>query len=283
MGKSGAGEAEEDDRGCSLPASARAPASVSGLMTMRNPGHCSQSRTYPPLAHRAATVRGTWLRGQGADKSGCGYNGTLRKLRWACPLDFGAKTYRQMDQFYIRPLTEADLTGMVEAAGGIVAHLNADRRSRRSSDFILRGAVIELKILNEDGFAKTERQQRLASLFRDEGIRAAVVVLDRENLSSPGRRAYDRIIEGPIKTEIASARKQLKETRKERSDTTLSMLLVVNNGYTALNHDDLVRLVGHRARNDSQRIDGVIVGGCYFHSDGGVARLVENWRTGVSS
>ena len=61
-------------------------------MTMRNPGHCSQSRTYPPLAHRAATVRGTWLRGQGADKSGCGYNGTLRKLRWACPLDFGAKT-----------------------------------------------------------------------------------------------------------------------------------------------------------------------------------------------
>ena len=173
-----------------------------------------------------------------------------------------------MDQFYIRPLTEADLTGMVEAAGGIVAHLNADRRSRRSSDFILRGAVIELKILNEDGFAKTERQQRLASLFRDEGIRAAVVVLDRENLSSPGRRAYDRIIEGPIKTEIASARKQLKETRKERSDTTLSILWVVNNGYTALNHDDLVRLVGHRARNDSQRIDGVIVGGCYFHSDG---------------
>ena len=67
-------------------------------MTMRNPGHCSQSRTYPPLAHRAATVRGTWLRGQGADKSGCGYNGTLRKLRWACPLDFGAKTVGATDK-----------------------------------------------------------------------------------------------------------------------------------------------------------------------------------------
>ena len=173
-----------------------------------------------------------------------------------------------MDQFYIRPLMEADLTCMVEAAGGTVAHLDADRRSRRGSDFILQGAVIELKILSEDGFAKTERQQRLAFLFRDEGFRAPVVVLDRDNLSAPGRRAYDRIIEGPIKTEIASARKQLKETRKERSVTTLSILWVVNNGYTALNHDDLVRLVGHRARNDSQSIDGVIVGGCYFHSDG---------------
>ena len=173
-----------------------------------------------------------------------------------------------MDQFYIRPLTEADLTGMVESAGGTVAHPDADRRSRKGSDFILQGAVIELKILSEDGFAKTERQQRLAILFRDEGFRAPVVVLDRETLSAPGRRAYDRIIEGPIKTEIATARKQLKETRKERSDTILSVLWVVNNGYTALNHDDIVRIVGHRARNDSQNIDGVIVSGCYFHSDG---------------
>ena len=173
-----------------------------------------------------------------------------------------------MDQFYIRPLTEADLTGMVESAGGTVAHPDADRRSRRGSDFILQGAAIELKILSEDGFAKTERQQRLAILFRDEGFRAPVVVLDRETLSAPGRRAYDRIIEGPIKTEIATARKQLKETRKERSDTILSVLWVVNNGYTALNHNDIVRIVGHRARNDSQNIDGVIVSGCYFHSDG---------------
>ena len=173
-----------------------------------------------------------------------------------------------MDQFYIRPLTEADLTGMVEAAGGTVAHPDADRRSRRGSDFILQGAVIELKILSEDGFAKTERQQRLAFLFREEGFRAPVVVLDRENLSAPGRRAYDRIIEGLIKTEIASARKQLKETRKGHSDTILSILWVVNNGYTALNHDDVVRTVGHRSRNYSQNIDGVIVAGCYFRSDG---------------
>ena len=173
-----------------------------------------------------------------------------------------------MDQFYIPPLTEADLTSMVEAAGGAVAHLDAGHRSRKGADFILQNAVIELKILSEDGFGKTARQQKLASLFRDEGFKAPVVVLDRENLSAAGRRAYDRIIEGPVKTEVASARKQLQETRRERADTTLSILWVVNNGYTALNHDDLVRLVGHRARNDSRSIDGVIVGGCYFHSDG---------------
>jgi hypothetical protein len=43
---------------------------------------------------------------------------------------------------------------------------------------------------------------------------------------------------------------------------------VLNNGYTAVNYEALTALVVHRARNDTSNIDGVIVGGCYFHSDG---------------
>ncbi|WOJ89275.1 hypothetical protein RZS28_15960 [Methylocapsa polymorpha] len=81
-------------------------------------------------------------------------------------------------------------------------------------------------------------------------------------------RAYDRIIEGPIKNAVASARQQLKQTRTERPETTLSVLWVLNNGYTALNHEELTALVAHRTYNDTSNIDGVIVGGCYFHSDG---------------
>ena len=173
-----------------------------------------------------------------------------------------------MNTFHIRPLTEQDLASMVAAAGGTVAHPDATRRQRKGADFVLQNAVIELKFLSEDGFLKTKRQHRLASLFREEGFEAPVVVLDRENLSVTGQRKYDRIIEGPIKTEVASARKQLKETRRERPDATLSVLWVVNNGYTQLNHEELLRLVVHRVKNDTRSIDGVIVGGCYFHSDG---------------
>ena len=173
-----------------------------------------------------------------------------------------------MNTFHIRPLTEQDLASMVAAAGGTVAHPDATRRQRKGADFVLQNAVIELKFLSEDGFLKTNRQHRLASLFREEGFEAPVVVLDRENLSVTGQRKYDRIIEGPIKTEVASARKQLKETRRERPDATLSVLWVVNNGYTQLNHEELLRLVVHRVKNDTRSIDGVIVGGCYFHSDG---------------
>lgn len=47
----------------------------------------------------------------------------------------------------------------------------------------------------------------------------------------------------------------------------ISVLWIINNGYTAINHDELTALVAHRVRNDTSSIDGVIVGGCYFHSD----------------
>lgn len=173
-----------------------------------------------------------------------------------------------MDTFRIQPLTENDIRMVVESCGGTIAHPDAHLRTQRGGDFIIEGAVIELKILDEDGLLKSERQVKLAKLFHDEGFTAPVVVLDRKNLSEEGKRAYDRIIEGPIKNAVASARQQLKQTRIERSETTISVLWVLNNGYTALNHEELTALVAHRTRNDTSNIDGVIVGGCYFHSDG---------------
>ncbi len=121
-----------------------------------------------------------------------------------------------MDTFRIRPLTEGDVRTVIESCGGVVAHPDAHRRTERGGDFILEGVAIELKLLDEDGFQKSERQAKLAKLFRDEGSKAPVVVLDRGNLSEAGKRAYDRAIEGPIKGAIASARQQLKQTRTER-------------------------------------------------------------------
>ena len=127
-----------------------------------------------------------------------------------------------MDTFRIQPLTENDIRTVVESCGGAVAHPDAHLRIQRGGDFIIEGAVIELKILDEDGLLKSERQVKLAKLFRDEGFTAPVVVLDRKNLSEEGKRAYDRIIEGPIKNAVASARQQLKQTRTERPETERS-------------------------------------------------------------
>lgn len=173
-----------------------------------------------------------------------------------------------IDTTRIRPVTEAAFDSIIEAAGGIRAHPDHDRRQDRGADYVLGTAVLELKILEDEGLAKRHRQQKLATLFRGLDPERPVHVLDRGRLDEAGQRTYDRAIEGPIKMAVKSAKGQLVQSRKEYPDTTLSILILVNNGNTALNQDDIVTLVERRARNDTDDIDGVVVAGAYLHSDG---------------
>ena len=62
-----------------------------------------------------------------------------------------------MQAFPIRALTEADIDGIIEAAGGVRAHPDQDRREEVGADYVLGGTVIELKLLDEEGFDKPER------------------------------------------------------------------------------------------------------------------------------
>ena len=173
-----------------------------------------------------------------------------------------------MDHFRVRPLTEKDLDTVLAAAGGTRAHPDADRRKQPGADYRLGEALIELKGLDDEGLGKPERQEKLAALFSEYAAHRPVVVLDRTQLPPESKIRYDRIIEGPIKTAIAKARKQLKQSRAEFPEATCTVLFVVNTGYTALNHNELTRLVAHRVRNDTDEIDAVVVAGCYYHGDG---------------
>src|SRR5436305_10766830 len=100
-------------------------------------------------------------------------------------------------------------------ARGQRAHLDADRRAKVGADYVLGESIIELKALDDEGLAKPERQAKLAALFRKHEAKRPVVVLDRANLPEDAWRDYDRILEGPIKTAVNSARTQLKQSRAE--------------------------------------------------------------------
>jgi len=168
--------------------------------------------------------------------------------------------------FRIRRLSEGEIETVVVAAGGKRAHLDADRRSLRGADFVLGSSVIELKILEDEGFNKPERQGKLAKLFREHYPLRPTIVLDRSVLDAQGRGVYDRIVEGPVKSAVSSARQQLRQSRSEHGSTN-TVLWVINNGYSSLSHTALMELVARRARNDSSDIDTVIVSGAYFYSD----------------
>jgi hypothetical protein len=173
-----------------------------------------------------------------------------------------------METIRIRPLIESDFDGIIAAAGGKRAHIDADRRKLPGADYLLNEAVLELKLLDEEGLSKSTRQAKLATLFRNDEVNRPVIVLDRNRLSTRAQQEYDRILEGPIKTAIQKAKEQLKRSRAENPAETCSILVVINNGYTALDHDALKLLVARRIRQDTSAIDGVIVAGCYFYGDG---------------
>lgn len=173
-----------------------------------------------------------------------------------------------LDSFQIRPLAEADLDFVLEKAGGVRAHPDADRRMDVGADYRLGASIIELKALDEEGFTKASRQGKLAMLFQDYEPGRPVIVLDRRRLEPKDQARFNRIIEGPIKTAIAKANRQLKQSRIEQADATCSVLMVINNGYTTLDHEALKALVTHRVRQDTHEIDAVVVAGAYYHSDG---------------
>lgn len=168
----------------------------------------------------------------------------------------------------IHPLSEKIFDEIVSAAGGRRLNPDHHRAAKRNADFMLGGALIELKILEDEGFGKEERHLKLAALFAKADPDRPVLVLDPALLPSDDRRAYDRAIEGPIKQAVRSARRQLRQSRCDHPDASLSVLMIVNSGNAALDHDEILRLAEHRARNDSEEIDGIIVAGAYLHSDG---------------
>jgi len=171
-----------------------------------------------------------------------------------------------LPSFHIQHLTEREIEAVVLSAGGQRAHLDADKRSLRGADFVLGSSVIELKILEDEGLDKPGRQQKLAKLFREKFSTRPTIVLDRNILDLQDQRSYDRIIEGPIKTAISSARQQLQQSRKELKSKG-TVLWVINNGYSSLSHEVVLDLVAKRTRNDTSDIDTVIVSGAYFFSD----------------
>jgi hypothetical protein len=170
----------------------------------------------------------------------------------------------------IARVTEADFDRLITGAGGTRWNADAAVETTPNPDYELGNAILELKLIEEEGLLgrqKGQRQRKLAELFRRTQPDHPVVVLDSASLDAEAERRYFDILAGPIQTAVKKAAQQLERTRTGRRPESIRVLIVINNGYAALSHDEFVRIVLKSVRNDTRNIDSVVIGGVYYYTD----------------
>jgi len=164
-------------------------------------------------------------------------------------------------------MREEDFDEIIAKAGGCRTAADDSRSSELNADYFLNEAIIELKLIEEEGLDKENRRRKVAGLFQESQPDKPVVILDPNILSEKAKRKYYNLLEGPIKTHVKKAAKQLDRTLKSSDEKKIRVLLAINNGYTALDMNEFKSVVLKCARNDTSKIDYVIVGGIYYYSD----------------
>jgi hypothetical protein len=166
-----------------------------------------------------------------------------------------------MEYLRIKKFSESEFDTVVEKAGGARIATNG------SADYLFKDAVVELKLVMEEGLEKRTRQIKLANFFRERQPGRPVVVVDPQLLDEVSLRAYHNIVSGPIKTHVKKAARQLEATSQRYSPVPARVLIILNIGYTALSPDEFRAVSVKCAQNDTTKIDWIICGGVYFYSD----------------
>jgi len=166
-----------------------------------------------------------------------------------------------MEYIKIKAIEESDFDAVVVSVGG--SRIDADD----SADYVFREAIIELKLIKEEGFEKQERQQKLAGLFRGSQPGSPIVSINPKRLNDAELREYYRIVEVPIKTACKKASKQLQKTAARFTPQPVRVLVILNVGYTLLSEDEFKDICFNRVIRDTSGIDWFFCGGIYFYSD----------------
>jgi hypothetical protein len=164
-------------------------------------------------------------------------------------------------------LSEADFDEIISRAGG--SRFAADHfvEGNPNADYVMGDAVVELKLVEEEGFQKADRQHKLAQLFCQERPARPTVVIDPAGLQPRQQQQYYNIMSGPLKTHVKKAARQLEATAAVVQGQPSRVLLLVNNGYSALDKDEFSSIALKCVRNDTAKIDALITAGAYYYSD----------------
>jgi hypothetical protein len=161
--------------------------------------------------------------------------------------------------FPIPRITESFFDRAIEKIDGRRLHENEKREGFQNADYLLPGAILELKIIEEEGLEKESRQNKIKKLLTDRYILPKEVDIDIKRIPDEIKPEFRQILGGPIKTAVKKAAKQIKETKTHlKRKLDFGVLIALNNGYGSLPHDEFENLVLSYARKDTSQIDFII-------------------------
>lgn len=182
------------------------------------------------------------------------------------PEHFGAGKFRPM----LPPrITERFMDSVIQHAGGNRLQETEKIEGRKNADYLIGEFIFELKDLQQEGLEKGPHQQKLAELFSPYFPGKPHITIDTSILSKPDYLRYLDIISKPIKTQIKSASKQIKETRDMiRKPTLKGGIIFLNTGFGTFPHDEFARQVERFAKKDSTQFDAIVCISIWSHTNG---------------
>jgi hypothetical protein len=124
-----------------------------------------------------------------------------------------------------------------------------------NADYLGENSVGELKIFEEEGLLKKERQNKIAELMKAYCDENKLVDLNVESLPREVRSQFENLISKPFQTAIKKASKQMKQTAIFANKTGDRVVFAVNNGFSYLDADSFERIFISRCKRDSRSID----------------------------
>jgi hypothetical protein len=98
--------------------------------------------------------------------------------------------------------------------------LHTPSKGRLNADYLASGFVIELKIIEEEGIEKEQRQRKLAKLLSSVYPQNSEIDIALETTPEHIRREVEKIVSGPIQTAVKKASQQIRETSEDLSRTS---------------------------------------------------------------
>ncbi|WCL52879.1 hypothetical protein [Gimibacter soli] len=159
--------------------------------------------------------------------------------------------------FPVPRVTESFIDGIIKDLGWHryeeLMHLKA---GRKNADYIGPNAVLELKLIEKEGILEPGRQDKVAKIFDRSSDGKTEIDIDLDSVDVSFREAIEEIISKPLQGPLKKASAQIKDTRADLNAVRhAGILIVVNNGYSYLTHENFCKLIIDRVRRDSSQID----------------------------